>query len=222
MLYLDYSREEGEWIPNEHGGNENLGAIAFLKRMNELVYGLLQRLGVEIDPVIAFTLYCGIIYDTQMFRYIKNDPQTLEIAADLVAAGADAQRAQELMYGSRPVDRLRLLARVVDRLHLERGGRLAWSFVDAQALAGLRLDSDDLRSMVSEILSLEGVKVAAFFRPGSSGNTKISLRSKPPFRVDLVARQFGGGGHQQASGCDIDEPPVDAMKRLLPVLRTLF
>jgi 1,4-alpha-glucan branching enzyme len=39
MLYLDYSREEGEWIPNEHGGNENLGAVAFLKRMNELVYG---------------------------------------------------------------------------------------------------------------------------------------------------------------------------------------
>ena len=39
MLYLDYSRKEGEWVPNEHGGNENLGAVAFLKRMNELVYG---------------------------------------------------------------------------------------------------------------------------------------------------------------------------------------
>jgi 1,4-alpha-glucan branching enzyme len=40
MLYLDYSRKEGEWLPNEHGGNENLEAIAFLRRMNELVYGL--------------------------------------------------------------------------------------------------------------------------------------------------------------------------------------
>jgi len=40
MLYLDYSREEGQWVPNEYGGNENLAAIAFLKRMNELVYGL--------------------------------------------------------------------------------------------------------------------------------------------------------------------------------------
>jgi len=38
MLYLDYSREDGEWIPNEHGGRENLEAIAFLKRMNELVH----------------------------------------------------------------------------------------------------------------------------------------------------------------------------------------
>jgi 1,4-alpha-glucan branching enzyme len=39
MLYLDYSRKDGEWVPNEHGGRENLEAVEFLKRMNELAYG---------------------------------------------------------------------------------------------------------------------------------------------------------------------------------------
>jgi len=38
MLYLDYSREQGEWLPNRYGGNENLEAIEFLRRMNQMVY----------------------------------------------------------------------------------------------------------------------------------------------------------------------------------------
>ncbi len=39
MLYLDYSREEGQWIPNQFGGREDLEAVAFLKQMNEVVHG---------------------------------------------------------------------------------------------------------------------------------------------------------------------------------------
>ena len=46
MLYLDYSREEGEWVPNEYGGNEDLDAVAFLKEFNEVVHG--REPGVDL------------------------------------------------------------------------------------------------------------------------------------------------------------------------------
>jgi 1,4-alpha-glucan branching enzyme len=39
MLYLDYSREEGQWVPNQYGGNEDLEAVSFLKEYNEVVHG---------------------------------------------------------------------------------------------------------------------------------------------------------------------------------------
>jgi 1,4-alpha-glucan branching enzyme len=39
MLYLDYSRQPGEWIPNQYGGRENLEAIDFIRKMNEVMHG---------------------------------------------------------------------------------------------------------------------------------------------------------------------------------------
>ena len=88
MLYLDYSRKAGEWIPNERGGNENLEAIAFLRRMNEMVYGR-QAGAVTIAeestafpgvsaPVYAgglgfgFKWNMGFMHDT--LKYLQRNP----------------------------------------------------------------------------------------------------------------------------------------------------
>ncbi|WP_247894377.1 1,4-alpha-glucan branching protein GlgB [Azospirillum sp. B510] len=88
MLYLDYSRKEGEWVPNRFGGRENLESIAFLKRMNELVYG--QQPGAMTVaeestswPMVSKPTYLGGLgfgykwnmgwmHDT--LHYMQNDP----------------------------------------------------------------------------------------------------------------------------------------------------
>jgi len=64
MLYLDYSRRKGEWIPNEHGGRENLEAIAFLRRYNEEIYRHfpeVQTIAEESTawPMVSRPLYVG-------------------------------------------------------------------------------------------------------------------------------------------------------------------
>src|SRR5205823_4029675 len=63
MLYRDYSRAAGEWIPNIHGGRENLEAISFLKRMNEVV-------GAEVPSSVTLaeesTAWPGVSKPTSM------------------------------------------------------------------------------------------------------------------------------------------------------------
>ncbi|WP_428672144.1 1,4-alpha-glucan branching enzyme, partial [Roseibium sp.] len=54
MLYRDYSRKEGEWVPNVHGGRENLEAIAFLKAMNIAVYGEVPGILTAAEESTAF------------------------------------------------------------------------------------------------------------------------------------------------------------------------
>ena len=61
MLYLDYSRKEGEWLPNQFGGKENLEAIAFLKRMNELCYA--QHPGI-VTIAEESTAFPGVSHPT--------------------------------------------------------------------------------------------------------------------------------------------------------------
>ncbi len=64
MLYLDYGRHEGEWIPNQYGGNESLEAISFLKRFNEVVYSdfpSVQTIAEESTawPMVSRPTYVG-------------------------------------------------------------------------------------------------------------------------------------------------------------------
>ena len=88
MLYLDYSRDEGEWIPNEYGGRENTDAISLLRQLNEAAYGSfpdIQMIAEESTswPMVSrptfvgglgfgFKWDMGWMHDT--LRYFERDP----------------------------------------------------------------------------------------------------------------------------------------------------
>ena len=88
MLYLDYARRDGEWIPNRYGGRENLEAIDFLKRFNEAIYENypdVQTIAEESTswpmvsrPVYAGGLGFGLKWDMgwmhDTLKYFSNDP----------------------------------------------------------------------------------------------------------------------------------------------------
>ncbi|HXV44829.1 MAG TPA: 1,4-alpha-glucan branching protein GlgB, partial [Anaerolineae bacterium] len=64
MLYLDYSREGGQWIPNEYGGRENLAAVSFLRKTNEVVHGVFPGVVTVAEestswPMVSRPTYMG-------------------------------------------------------------------------------------------------------------------------------------------------------------------
>ena len=87
MLYLDYSRKEGEWIPNEHGGNENFEAVHFLKELNDAIHQhhpgamTIAEESTSWSGVTAPTEYGGLGFDRKWMmgwmhdtlRYLQRD-----------------------------------------------------------------------------------------------------------------------------------------------------
>jgi 1,4-alpha-glucan branching enzyme len=63
MLYLDYSRREGEWVPNEQGGRENTDAIAFLRRLNQTVHDECENTVTVAEESTSWPLVTGSVAD---------------------------------------------------------------------------------------------------------------------------------------------------------------
>ena len=74
---------------------------------------------------------------------------------------------------------------------------------------------EDCEGIVNYAIAIAGIEVAVFLRELRDHQVRLSLRSKGRVNVATIAERFGGGGHENASGCTLDGPLPVATERIL-------
>lgn len=188
---------------DHHPGNDDFGTINVVvptaSSTAELVTGLLQDAGVELDRDIATCLYTGIVTDTGRFSYSNSTPETLRLAADLLAYGVSAPEIALEVFESAPFGYLKLVGHVLERAELVEDARFVHSWLTQEDLKETGVAPDETDRLVDAIRGTRAVDVAALFKQQPDGKWRVSLRSKGPGIADF-ARAHGGGGHELAAG----------------------
>jgi bifunctional oligoribonuclease and PAP phosphatase NrnA len=169
----------------------------------EMLYDLCLRLPLTVDSDLATTLYTGLLADTGSFRFSNTNQRVLEIAASLVAAGADPAFIAEQVYDSASVESLRLLARVLATLSFHASGRLATAEMSRKMFSETAATPADAEGFINFLRSVKPVEMAMLFREGTEGNVHVSMRSKGDVDVASFAQRQGGGGHRHAAAFEI-------------------
>ena len=185
----------------------------------ELVFDVARALGLTITSDIANALYAAILTDTGGFRYSNTSPRAHVIAAELMRAGVDPEQMFRRIYASLSMGRLHLLRDSLHLLGVDTEHGIAWISVTADALERYDVSPEDLDGIVEHPRSIAGTRLALFFRDLGYGKVKVSFRSSGDVDANLLARQFGGGGHARASGALIPGTLDDVRERVLEAAR---
>ena len=186
--------------------------------VSELIYLLInwdaRRSNSGFTSEIATCLYAGIVFDTKLFKH-SHPERALRAAAELVTHGADPQQIAENMFSHQTYQTVKTLGFALSNLTLHENGQISTLYVDHKTHAM----NGDLDGVVDHAMSIDGVEVALFFKEQEPGQQRVSLRSREKVDVNRIARQFGGGGHIRASGCEIKGSVDEVQAQLLSVVR---
>jgi len=192
---------------DHHHSNVHFGSINFVRpdacAAALLILQILDRLGESIDPDVATCLYAAILAETGSFRYSNTSPETLSVSARLAREGADPSTIAAHVYGRKSPTTLRLIGHALSSLEIALDGAVSIISLERPKLEEGRIAGDELEGVVNFAMAAEGAKAAVFLRELPDGIVKVSLRSDGTVDVDLVARQFGGGGHSNAAGAKV-------------------
>jgi phosphoesterase RecJ-like protein len=195
---------------DHHPGNTRYGAINWLDESaaacGEMVFTLVEALGVTLSPAIATHVYLAVLTDTGSFHFSHLTPRTFEIAGRCVAAGADPEWIARTHYDSNTLARVRIFGAVLNGMTVHAGGRVALLSITRALAADLGGAYDDTEGLINFPLTVKDIVAVAFFKEIADGEWRVSLRSKGAVDVGAVARRLGGGGHTNAAGCSMAGP----------------
>jgi phosphoesterase RecJ-like protein len=185
----------------------------------EILAGLFLAGGLEVDATTAQALYVGILTDTGQFRFNSTSRRTFLLAAELLTRGAKPAQAGYELYERETAGKLQLLQRFLASFRFECGGRVCIGVLQDNVFVETGSLPEDTEGMVDYTRAVDGVEIGVLIEERPDG-IKASLRAKDPVsRVDLVAGQFGGGGHACAAGLNVKGGQMATFyPRLLAVL----
>ncbi len=187
----------------------------------EIIFMLMDELGVEIDKDIAIALYSAISSDSGGFRYEATKPETYIMAAKCLETGIDFAEINRRLFESKSLSQVALTKAAYKNLELLCDGKFAIVAVSPQEvkeIGAIETDFDCINSIPREIA---GVLASAVIRQKPDG-VKVSLRSNANIDVADIAQTQGGGGHYHAAGFTHNgdfESAVKLVRRLLSEIK---
>ncbi len=155
---------------------------------------------IAIDKNIANCLMTGLITDTGRFQYSNTDNEVFEIASKLMLSGAELTSISDNIYGSIPLNAIKLQSEVLNRIELYEDEELVVSYVLQEDYQNHNIDSSETDFLIDSIRLVKESNIALLLKEQQDKSFKGSLRSRNELDVQQIASLFGGGGHKAASG----------------------
>jgi phosphoesterase RecJ-like protein len=116
-------------------------------------------------------------------------------------AGVDPPAVARAIFDNNNLGRLKLFGAVLNRMHLDATGRIATLYVDTQLTQDCGGTYEDTEGLINLPLTVKEILAVVFFKEIGPDDWRVSLRSKGDININAIAKEFGGGGHKNASGC---------------------
>jgi len=191
-------------VVDHHQSHRDFGTMRWVaadrSSTGEMVYELGLALKGNITYNCAYNLYVAICTDTGSFRYECTRPRTMQVAAELLERGVQAQEVGGHLYDNYSPERLKLLEMILSTMTLSFSDTIAFIHVSQQMLTESGATLQDVEGFVDFPRSIRTVKVAAFVKESKPGTVAVSLRAKGDCDVAVIAKEFNGGGHRSAAG----------------------